>query len=617
MDFPGRLSVTVERREKVSLVPTNGQEPLAPPEFRPASSSFSTRNTTSSSLLDDTSSINPGAYAIQVVRKPSSQQILQEEQFIDEALGDSSQSWDPTVTSADVPSEVTEQNMEQSRRTPVTIQYGSTNSIPTQQPPFRNEKFIRPPKCQYQTWQWILLCITLMVVVAGGIQAFLIMNNTKSSPSDQPDTTKSDIQPAPKCDLTIHANTSPALQCSCFLSKILVAPDTTWALYHEIKSSQLLSNYTGPDNKCQADNIALWWIAMDMTSFSMIITTNTTTNLFKDTTVEHQAILQRYGLALLHLSLEGWSPTASEWLGGGSECDWEGISCNSLLQVSGIHLAGLGLTGELPGDSLQIFHKLRKLNLTANELEGPIPVEVWTLEKLNVLDLSFNNFHGSIPDLMTNLSGLTTLYLNDNKLTGSLPSSLYSLTSLVYLSLTTNSLTGSLSMDIGQLSNLKYLDITGNTFLGTLPSTLGSLNSLMELIAADNGFTGTLPSELGLLSNSLTYLDCDFGSLHGMLPTELGGLGKLTLLRLMNNELTGTLPTEFGKLTNLDGMDLSLNNLNGTLPYLQVISALDLGGNHFTGTMPNDYCVIPMLTLSCSVPCQCCSVGTGIPRVCT
>lgn len=608
MNCPGRLSITVERREKASLVPTNGQEPLAPPEFRQAPSSSMT---TTSSLPDD-GSINPGAYAIQIVRKPSSQHMRQIEQ-VEGALGDSSRSWDPTVTSADTTSEATEQDMEQPIRTPVTIQYGSAHTIRTRQPS-KDDKVTTPPRCQCLQLPWILMCVTLITVIAWGIGVFLVMNNTNNTISSQPGYTKLDAHPVQECDLNIHANSSLALQCSCFLSKILVTSNTTKALYHEIKSSRLLSNYTGPDNKCQANNIALWWIAMDMASSPMIMTT--ATNLLQVTSVESQAILQRYGLALLYVSLEGWSTAASEWLGGGSECDWEGISCNALLQVSGIHLSGLGLTGELPGSSFGMFHKLRELNLTANELKGHIPVEVWTLEKLNVMDLSFNKFDGSIPDLLTNLSGLKTLQLDNNKLTGSLPTSLYSLTLLVCLSLTKNSLTGSLSKDIGQLSNLKYFDITGNTFQGTLPLTLGSLGSLIELIAADNGFTGTLPSELGLLSNSLTYLDFDFSSLHGMLPTELGGLGKLALLQLMNNDLTGTLPTEFGQLTRLESMNLSLNNLNGTLPHLQVFTDLDLGGNHFIGTIPDEYCSIPMVTLSCSVACQCCSDEIGIPRVC-
>lgn len=79
----------------------------------------------------------------------------------------------------------------------------------------------------------------------------------------------------------------------------------------------------------------------------------------------------------------------------------------NLPYVVEISLGGNNLGGQLP--HLDIFNGLRKLNLSDNQFEGPLPDNFSGLNQLTVLDLSHNNFSGPFPSTMANLSSLQQL----------------------------------------------------------------------------------------------------------------------------------------------------------------------------------------------------------------
>ena len=78
----------------------------------------------------------------------------------------------------------------------------------------------------------------------------------------------------------------------------------------------------------------------------------------------------------------------------------------------------------------------------------------------------------------------------------------------------------------------------------------------------------------------------------GSIPSKLGQFRGISALYLQRNRLSGSIPTEFGLLRNgYDGiqLDLSHNQLNGTIPDLQQLTdlaALDLSHNSLSGTLP-------------------------------
>jgi Leucine-rich repeat (LRR) protein len=70
---------------------------------------------------------------------------------------------------------------------------------------------------------------------------------------------------------------------------------------------------------------------------------------------------------------------------------------------------------------------------------------------------------------LANHPSLQRLDLSENEMTGPLPSNLGSSSALSDLSLYNNEFTGSIPLTILQNMNLEYLDMENNLFSGTLP----------------------------------------------------------------------------------------------------------------------------------------------------
>ncbi|CAJ1949387.1 unnamed protein product [Sphenostylis stenocarpa] len=82
------------------------------------------------------------------------------------------------------------------------------------------------------------------------------------------------------------------------------------------------------------------------------------------------------------------------------------------------------------------------VDMSNNNFEGPIPIELMQFKAIMALNLSNNALSGHIPSSIENLKNLESLDLSNNFLNGEIPRQLASLNFLAYLNLSNNHLVG-------------------------------------------------------------------------------------------------------------------------------------------------------------------------------
>jgi len=230
--------------------------------------------------------------------------------------------------------------------------------------------------------------------------------------------------------------------------------------------------------------------------------------------------------------------------------------------------------------SLMSLSVLEELYLTNCELTGDI-YNAWLpkLKRLEVLNLDNNKLVGSLPPFGMSefpMPYLVEINLSGNQLSGFIPAEDYiNLPLLQILNLSNNQLTGGVPSDIGDsglLTGLKILDLSGNQLTGTIPSTLGGTESPLEhLDVSNNLLTGSIPKMLYSIP-ALYYLDVSDNSLTGGLPEVDIESEFLAIqhLAVNNNSIGGEIPTTLGDLS-------------------QTLTYLNLGYNYFSGEMPSSF----------------------------
>ncbi|RZC57676.1 hypothetical protein C5167_004987 [Papaver somniferum] len=229
-----------------------------------------------------------------------------------------------------------------------------------------------------------------------------------------------------------------------------------------------------------------------------------------------------------------------------------------------LYLHGNKHTGPIPPE-LGNMSKLSYLQLNDNHLVGGIPAELGKLEELFELNLGNNFLEGPIPENISSCTALNQLNVYGNKLNGSIPSGFKNLGSLTYLNLSTNHFKGQIPFELGRIINLDTLDLSSNNFAGRVPSSVGDLEHLLTLNLSKNHLNGPMPAEFGNL-RSIQILDMSFNNLSGMIPEELGQLQNINSLILTNNSFYGEIPSQLTNCFSLDNLDLSNNNLSGLVP---------------------------------------------------
>ena len=105
-------------------------------------------------------------------------------------------------------------------------------------------------------------------------------------------------------------------------------------------------------------------------------------------------------------------------------------------------------------------------------------------------------------------------------------------------------------------------------------------------------------------NDNVTALDLSGNNLRGTLPPDLGTLTMLGTLDLSNNRLSRTIPN-LSALTRLTTLDLSNNQLSGTIPdwlgSLTSLTTLNLRDNRLTGPIPEELGDLTQLQMSCTL----------------
>ncbi|KAK5786885.1 hypothetical protein PVK06_041533 [Gossypium arboreum] len=332
---------------------------------------------------------------------------------------------------------------------------------------------------------------------------------------------------------------------------------------------------------------------------------------YSNITIDQSALLALKS----HITHDPHNLLATNWSTSTSICNWIGVTCGSRHhRVIALNLSSMDLTGTIPSQlgnlsflcwldihdnnfhgsisiELADLHRLKYLDFGNNSFDGEIPSWFGCFTKLQRLTLYHNNFIGVIPSTLGNLSKLERLSLGRNQISGRIPNSLFKCKELKFLSLFSNSLEGSIPAEIGNLTLLNTLILESNYLKGLIPSSIFNISSLQVIALSDNNLSGHLFPNMFDYLPQLYYLDLEGCQLYGRIQTPPPSL---QWYGVSDNNFIGGIPSLICNLTSLTGIDLSKNNLDGTIPEClgnlsSSLLEIFLENNNFHGQIPENF----------------------------
>ena len=243
----------------------------------------------------------------------------------------------------------------------------------------------------------------------------------------------------------------------------------------------------------------------------------------------------------------------TNWLSGAPLSEWYGVTTDDKGRVTALDLSQNELTGPIPS-ALSQLDNLNTLLLSGNQLTRCIPSALQSIPNndLDDLGLAFcllddwaplaasyeatggdhwtdnTNWLSEVPlnewyGVTTDDKGrVTALDLSQNELTGPIPSALSQLDSLQTLNLSYNQLTGPIPSALGQLDNLWVLFLSGNQLTGCIPSALQDVSSNdLDHLGLASCLSEITPEIIGLYSTVVaTFQNIFFAVLLGATTVE-------------------------------------------------------------------------------------------------
>ncbi|CAA2956649.1 LRR receptor-like serine threonine- kinase GSO1 [Olea europaea subsp. europaea] len=354
--------------------------------------------------------------------------------------------------------------------------------------------------------------------------------------------------------------------------------------------------------------------------------------------------------------------------------DWNFLqSIGALTSLKILSLSNCGLNGTLLVQGLCELKKLQELDLSWNEYEGILPSCVANMTSLRLVELSHNTFTGNIASPpLSKLTSLEFLSISSNNFQVPISfKAFFNHSNFKFLFLDNNEIIDdnelgnwvpnfqlevfsmsnsrgppSLPHFLYYQSNLRFLDLSNNSIGPNFPTWLLENNTrLWGLNLRDNVFIGPLKLPTSTNPNMESF-DVSNNKFNGHVPTNITSIfPNLVGLIISTNMFDGCVPS-FGDLKSIEYIDLSSNNLSGTIPQevvmgcfslyflkfsdnklqgqifpesinLQYLRYLYLDNNEFSGTIPKSLSTIDLSTLDISNNCLSGRIPTSVGNMTT
>ncbi|KAK4571384.1 hypothetical protein RGQ29_029982 [Quercus rubra] len=306
---------------------------------------------------------------------------------------------------------------------------------------------------------------------------------------------------------------------------------------------------------------------------------------------ERQALLEfRKGLVDDYDMLSSWGSQDQKK----NCCKWKGVHCS-----------------KHPGHVLEL--DLRGDSEKTQPLSGKLSSSLLELHHLSSLDLSYNDFNMSqIPEFLGSFNNLKHLYLLEAEFGGTIPYELGNLSHLESIDISANNFNNVANLQwlshfeaydwadiVNRLPYLTSLSLSSCDLPPIAPSTHTHFNyskSLTIVALSDNHQNSSIFQWLLNFNTSLVEIDLSSNQLRGSIPDALGKMNSLESLNFDENQLEHSIPKSFGNICTLSSLSLSNNRLSGQLvEFINILSGcaknslemLDLSLNQITGSLPN------------------------------